>query len=80
MIEATWTQRIETFLSARTAPTTVSEIAREALGIGYDERLGVDLRPVTRVLKRLGWRRSQPAPTFVERWSLPGSLERRVAA
>lgn len=70
MPEACWTVRITGFLSDRATPTTVSQIALEALGIAYEDRAAYDLKFVATMLRRLKWRRVRSS--YVERWHPPG--------
>jgi hypothetical protein len=69
MIAPTWTAKITAYLSDRIIPTTVSQISREALGISYEHRLAYDLTAISRVLRRMGWKRVQGNVT---RWFPPG--------
>ena len=54
-----WNRIVREFLRDRVLPTTVSQIAREALGISYEDRGAHDLTPVAGMLRRLGWKRVQ---------------------
>jgi hypothetical protein len=64
--------QVNAFLSERTRPTTISEIARKALGIPYEDRRNHNLSFVSKILKLRGWRRYQSGTgRCVERWFAP---------